>query len=75
MTGGAKGATLPALPIATRMSAAATAVGISSLVFILSQSGSGNVIAIVLVGWRRQTFPFGVEYLIPLLAPRALLRH
>ncbi len=50
MTGGAKGATLPALPIATRMGAAATAVGIPSLVFILSRSGSGSVIVVVLVG-------------------------
>ena len=49
MTGGAKGATLPALLIATRMGAAATAVGIPSLVFILSRSGSGSVIIVVLI--------------------------
>ncbi len=49
MTGGAKGATLPALPIATRMGAAATAIGIPSLIFILSRSGSGSVIIVVLV--------------------------
>ena len=57
MTGGAKGATLPALPIATRMGAAATAVGIPSLVFILSRSGSGSVIAVVLVGMAPSELP------------------
>jgi len=50
VTGGAKGATLPALPIATRIGAAATAVGIPSLIFILSRSGSRSVIVVVLVG-------------------------
>jgi len=57
VTGGAKGVTLPALPIATRMGAAATAVGIPSLVFILSRSGSGSVIAVVLVGMAPSELP------------------